>query len=385
MARELHHGGCERQLTEIALALDRERFEVHVGAFRVEGMRAGELRSAGVPLVSVPVKSFWHPGTLAALCKLGSYIRAHRIHLVHAFDVPLTIAAMPVARFLSPAIALASQRSHLDLIPKQGRRLVLFSERIAHGVVVNCEYMRRHLMEDGNIPPERIHLCRNGINLNSFRREPDAARPAALPLGALVIGALCVLRPEKGLTTLVDAFALVRGAAPGLRLLIVGSGPMLPELRRRARERGISDVCIFEPSTDQVPQWLRSIDVFVLPSLTEALSNSLMEAMACGCCCAASRVGGNPELIEDGVRGLLFEAGDPADLARALREVILNPDLRRRLAEAGHDFLHANFSIAAAARRMEEIYEGLLTARPGGDIAPSTGRGPGASDTARFP
>jgi glycosyltransferase involved in cell wall biosynthesis len=364
MARELHHGGCERQLTEIALALDPERFEVHVGAFRVEGMRAGELRSAGVPVVRVPVKSFWRPGAVVALCKLGRYIRANRIRLVHAFDVPLTIAAMPVVRFLSPAIALASQRSHLDLISKRKRRLVLFSERIAHGVVVNCEYIRRHLMEDGNIPAEKIHLCRNGIDLNRFRREPGAARPAALPPGALVIGAVCVLRPEKGLTTLVDAFALVRGAAPDLRLLIVGSGPMLPELRRRAAERGVLDACVFEPSTDQVPQWLRSIDIFVLPSLTEALSNSLMEAMACGCCCAASRVGGNPELIEDGVRGLLFEAGDPADLARALREVILKPDLRRRLAEAGHDFLHANFSIAAAARRMEEIYTGLLAGRP---------------------
>ena len=135
---------------------------------------------------------------------------------------------------------------------------------------------------------------------------------------------------------------------------------MLPDLETRARELGIADVCLFAPATCQVPEWLRHIDIFVLPSLSEAFSNSLMEAMACGCCAVASRVGGNPELVEDGVRGLLFKAGDAADLADALGRVILNPELRGLLADAGHDFLHAHFSTATAAGRMAEIYSQLI-------------------------
>jgi len=346
-------------MTETALGLDRELFEPHVGAFRTGGARGDELRAAGVPILHVPVRSFKTPGSLTAAWTLARYIRVHNIRLVHTFDLPLTAWAIPATLYLTDAVALASQRSHLDLASPGLRRALLFAERRAHGVVVNCKFLQRHLIEDGRIPPERIHVCYNGIDLNRFQRT-DAPRAAALPQDALVIGAVCVLRPEKGLPTLLEAFAAVRKLAPNLRLAIVGSGPMLPELERRAAELGISDACVFEPSTSRVTDWLSHIDIFVLPSLSEAFSNSLMEAMACGCCVAASRVGGNPELVEDGVTGLLFPPGDAAGLASALQKAIHDPDLRQRMADGARNFVQAHFSRETAARRMGEIYSGLL-------------------------
>jgi glycosyltransferase involved in cell wall biosynthesis len=362
MARELDVGGSERQMTEMALALDRARFEPAIAAFNAEGMRGDELRAAGVSILSLPVRSFKSPRTLGYAWQLARYIRSHRIRLVHTFDLPLTATAIPLTRLLTPAIALASQRSHLGLVSPRLRKALTFSERMAHGVVVNCEFLRRHLMEDAGIPGEKIHLCRNGIDLARFCRGPrdPRFRPAALPDASLVIGVVGGLRPEKGLATLLEAFARVCRLGPDLRLVLVGGGASQPDLEARARELGIAGACLFAPPTNQVPEWLRHIDIFVLPSLSEALSNSLMEAMACGCCAVASRVGGNPELIEDGVRGLLFKAGDAADLADALGRVILNPELRGRLADAGHDFLHAHFSTAAAAGRMAEIYSELI-------------------------
>ena len=360
MVRELHHGGSERQLTEVALGLDRSRFQPHVGAFRIEGIRADELRAAGVPIFHLPIQSFKSPSAIVSAWGLAQYIRAHDIRLVHTFDMPLTAYAIPLTRSLTSAVALASQRCHLSLASPSQRKFVLFAERRAHGVVVNCQFLERHLIDDAGIPPGRVHLCYNGLDLDRFRRA-SAKRPASLPVGSLVIGVVSVLRPEKGLITLLDAFADVRPAVPDLRLLMLGSGPMLSELQNRARELGIADACIFEPSTNRVDEWLQNIDIFVLPSLSEALSNALMEAMACGCCPIASRVGGNPELIEDGVRGLLFEPGNSAELARKLREVILNPELRARLSAAAHDFVHQNFSRNASALRMTEIYDELLT------------------------
>ncbi len=359
MVRELHHGGSERQLTELALSMDRSLFQPHVGAFRIGGIRADELRAAGVPILELPVRSFKSTDSLTGGLTLARYIQANNIKLVHTFDMPLTAYAIPITRLLTSAVALASQRCHLSLGGPRLHKMVVFAERRAHGIVVNCEYIKRHLVEEEGFAPDKIRICYNGIDFDRFRRGM-ANRPPTLPADALVIGVMCVLRPEKGLTTLVDAFAQVWRPESKLRLLIIGSGPMLGELQQRARDVGVFDACVFEPSTSRVEEWLRMIDIFVLPSLSEALSNSLMEAMACGCCTVASRVGGNPELIEDGKRGLLFEPGNSVDLASKLRELINGEELRTSLAAAAHDFLHANFSRGASARRMAEIYGEFL-------------------------
>jgi L-malate glycosyltransferase len=146
-----------------------------------------------------------------------------------------------------------------------------------------------------------------------------------------------------------------------LRLLIVGSGSMLGELRSQAEARGLAGACTFVPTTDQVAEWLRAIDIFVLPSTSEALSNALLEAMACGCCPVASRVGGNPELIRHGENGMLFEAGDVGQLADELETLVELRVLREQLAAKAR-LTAEQFSIAASARRMEEIYTELIEA-----------------------
>ena len=182
-----------------------------------------------------------------------------------------------------------------------------------------------------------------------------------------MIGTVCRLGPEKGLTTLIDAFADVHASRlnvpPSMKLAIVGSGPELDRIQARACDGGVFDHCVWQPATPEIPLWLRIFDIFVLPSLEEALSNSLMEAMACGCPAIASRVGGNPELIEDGVTGLLVERSDTAGLAAALRRLIEDRTLRRRLASAGEHFIRHRFSRRASAQRMGEIYLSAIESR----------------------
>jgi len=169
------------------------------------------------------------------------------------------------------------------------------------------------------------------------------------------MGVICALRPEKGLDTLLTAFANLSRSIDSLRLAIVGHGKSLDSLRALASRLGIDRRVHFEPGTARVIEWLRAFDIFVLPSLSEAFSNALMEAMACGCAVVASRVGGNPELVADD-RGRLFAPGDVQDLERILRQLIEQPDLRARLACGGAEFVQRNLSLNASARRMEEIY-----------------------------
>jgi len=254
---------------------------------------------------------------------------------------------------------VSSQRVDRALWPSAERHALRVTDRLVDGVVVNCEFLRGLLRGREKVPAGLIHLCYNGVEAGAFQLR-RGARPDALRAAALVVGTVCGLRPEKGLLTLVDAFAAVRGLVPGMKLAIVGSGPCLARLREQARALGVLPDCVFEATTPLVAGWLQAIDIFVLPSLSEALSNSLMEAMACGCCVVASQVGGNPELVTHGETGMLFEPGDATGLAGVLRLLVHDPARRNELATNASRLIRSHFSLAAAAQRMGEIYTALL-------------------------
>jgi len=356
MVRELDLGGSERQMAEIAKALDRSRFDPRVGCFRPSGLRGDDLEAAGVPIVHFPVPSL---ASLKGVLRIAAYIREQRIRLVHTFDTPTNLYGVPSARMAGSAVVVSSQRVDRALWPAVQRHGLRVTDRLIDGIVVNCEFLRRHLRDEEKVPAGLIHLCYNGIDTRTFQ-PVRGARPDALHAAGLVVGVICGLRPEKGLDALLDAFAAVRGFVPGMKLAIVGSGPCLADLQRQARGLGLLTDCVFEPATPRVAEWLHAIDIFVLPSLSEALSNSLMEAMACGCCVVASRVGGNPELVAHGATGMLFEPRDTAGLVAVLRVLLRNPALRGELASNAARLIQNRFSLEAAVRRMSQVYSALL-------------------------
>ncbi len=362
MARELGLGGTERQLAETAMALDREVFEPHAACFRGGGFRARELREAGVPVLELGVRSLISGSALRGALLLRRYLCLHRIRLVHTFDVPMDLFGAPAARFFGVPVVLSSQRAHRALTPGLTRHLLRVTDRMVNGIVVNSQSVARELQSADRVAPSLIRVAYNGVDTRAFSpAAPAASRP--WPDAQAVIGVVCALRPEKGLPLLLEAFGRVRGAYPGARLLIVGGGPALGGLRDIARSLHLESVCRFEPAVQNVAEWLRAIDIFVLPSLSEAFSNSLMEAMACGCCVIASDAGGNPELVDNGETGLLFRAGDSAALASRLAAVLADAARRLKLGAAAACRMRERFSREAAVRRMGGIYLEFLEGR----------------------
>jgi glycosyltransferase involved in cell wall biosynthesis len=361
MIQALGSGGSERQFSAMIRSIDRARFEPHAGILRAGGFRIPEIEAAGIPVVNFDVRSFRRPSVFAGALRMIGYMRKHKIRLVHAFDAPTVLFGVPVARAVPGVAILSSQRSHRDLTPATvpvSRWLLRLTDRMADAVLVNCRYLAQHLENDEGVPPQSVLLCYNGIDAGVFHPS-GRSRPPELAGASVVVGVVSVLRPEKNLGILLEAFA--RMSEPGAALVLVGDGDGREELSRLARQLRIGENCHFISATKDVAGWLRAIDIFVLPSLTEGLSNSLMEAMACGCCAVASRVGGNPELVADGETGLLFESGDTAGLAAALSRLAEDPDLRHRLSFAGSRFVIERFSIAAAAQRLADIYTDLLS------------------------
>ncbi|HKE28845.1 MAG TPA: glycosyltransferase [Bryobacteraceae bacterium] len=355
MARELDQGGVERDVAKIATHLDPTRFEAHVGSFSNKGLRYEELHTAGIPLLHLPAGSLLSRSAISAAIRLGRYLKKHAIQVLHCYDASAALG-VPVARCSGLPAILASQLSYREILDRGTQLVLRMTDPLADVVVVNCEAIRKYMVEVEGIPERRVELCYNGVDISQFY-PAQVPKPAQLAMSPLVVGTVCALRPEKGLCLLQEGFA--RSARLASKLAIVGSGAELPTLEKNAARLGITGDSVFIPATREVANWMQAIDIFVLPSYSEAFSNSLLEAMACGCAVIGSRVGGTPELIGEDERGLLFASGNADELARKISTLIQHKELRLKLAARAAAFAR-ELTIEVAARRTAAIYEKLL-------------------------
>jgi glycosyltransferase involved in cell wall biosynthesis len=361
VVRELSSGGIERDVTKLALGFPRDQFVPYVATYKPAGPRYEELKEAGVPVLHLDLSSIASVKALKAAAAMRRLIRERHIQLVHAFDAS-AIFAVPIARLLRVPVVLSSMLGSRSLLDDKTQKQYGFTDKLVDAVVVNCEAMRLHLIDDWAVPSERIELCYNGVDTREFYPDENGALPEYAD-ASIVIGAVCVLRAEKNLGLLQEAFAKVRHLSTNPRLLIVGSGPELEKLKANAERLRIAESSVFVPASKQVAAFMRTIDVFVSCSYSEAFSNSILEAMACGTCIVGSRVGGTPELISDAERGLLFTSNDVNDLADKLARLIQEPALRRQFGEKAAQFAATRLSMEENLRRTSEIYVKFLRAK----------------------
>ena len=232
--------------------------------------------------------------------------------------------------------------------------------RWVHRFVSVSDDLARWLVGTVGIPAHKVVRIANGVDAEKFRPPPDKARAKrnmGLAPEAFVVGTVGRLDPVKDLHTLLAAFAgLVREAADA-QLLVAGSGPCFADLKRSAAELGVHGRVRFLGERKDIPAVLQAMDVFVLPSVAEGLSNTLLEAMATGLPVAATRVGGNPDAVLDGRTGVLWEPGDAAALQRVLLRYRRDAFLREAHGEAGRSRVLREFSLD----RMVQAYEALYT------------------------
>ena len=307
MVREMGQGGCERDLAKLAQAIDRSKFNPHVGCFIAQGVRFPDIQALGIPVVEFPVRSFQSMSAVHGARQMGRYLHDHQIKVVHCFDGPTVLFGITVAYFNRVPAIVSAQLGKRELYTKLHHRLVRATDRLADVVVANSRAIQQYLIQNEHVPANRTYLCYNGVDTESFHPAVEP-RPPCVAGASLVIGTVCALRLEKRVELLVHAFAKVRHLMPGMKLLIVGSGAELPKLQALQRDLNLGEDCIFEPAKTEVVPWMRALDIFVISSETESFPNGLLEAMACGCSSIGSRVGGIPELITEGVSGLLFES-----------------------------------------------------------------------------
>lgn len=243
---------------------------------------------------------------------------------------------------------------------KRNRIRRLVAPLVTRFVTVSHD-LQEWLTSTVGLPAAKVVTIHNGVDLARFSHEGREAGRQALAVDdhTVLVGAVGRLDPVKDHAGLLDAFASLDQSAIRIELVLVGDGPCRAALERRSQAADLAGRVHLLGERSDVATLLKGLDVYVLPSIAEGISNTILEAMATGLPVVATRTGGNPELVEDGVTGALVPIRNPAALAAALHAYVTNPRLRRLHGQAGRRRATDEFALERMASRYGDLYLSL--------------------------
>ena len=378
LVERLVHGGAERLAAEIATRLDPQRFAStlcvtrwtdpgHAASGDLPQRTRERAETAGVRFIGLDRRGPWDLPAWAPLVRL---LRSGGVQIVHGHMFGSNVWAVTLGRLASVPVVV----THEHTWAFSGGRLRGIADRrlIAAGsdVVIACSQEdRRRMIERQRIAPTAVRFVPNGID----GRSPTPGRDVRAELGiagaAPVVGSVGALRPQKRFDVLLRAAAVLAPRCPGLRVVLVGEGAERARLEALAAELELGDTLLMLGAREDVPDILQAFDVAVTSSDFEGSPLSVMEYMEAGLPVVATAVGGLPQMIHDGVHGVLVPRRDPVALADAIAGLLADPQRRRELGAAGRARRRAEFDLGVMVGRIEQLYEQLYAARSGGCAA----------------
>jgi glycosyltransferase involved in cell wall biosynthesis len=360
------YGGGERLARDIAIRLDQQRFETVFCVSRpvpAAELAAGRkaIEGAGVRLDVLDRSS---RGDLRTWLRAAGIYRAWGVDVLHSHKFGSNVwGALLKGRMGSPRFVAHEHTWSFQGSPERkflDRQLIA---RRADAFVAVSGPDRKRMIELEGIPPGKVRLIPNGIpDPPPQQRSRDLRAELGIPPQTPLLGAVATLRPQKALDVLIRAVAALRPEFPTLQVLVAGGDADHAErarLEQIAAEAGVLDAVRLLGERDDVPDLLEALDVAVLSSDFEGSPLSVMEYMEAGLPVVATRVGGVPDVVEDGVTGTLVEPQDSPALALAVAELLRDPVRARAMGEAGRERRRRLFSIAATTAAVERLYEEL--------------------------
>ena len=365
LTKGLGRGGAEQLLGLMAAHIDRARFQIEIAYLLAwKDALVPEFEDRGIETHCLDMH---HGVDVSWVVRLRSLVRRGKFDLIHTHSPYPAVAA----RIATGDKAIPLIHTEHNVWPQYRWATYVGNAVTYHRNAVVLAVSRQ--VAESVKPPwwmpwvtvPSVEVMHHGIDDSRICRGSDARARARRTLGLredeFVVGTVGNLRPQKDHHSLLAAFRMLPdpGSGPPTRLVIVGAGPLEGQLRRQAIHCGLEQRVLFTGSRDDVPEILPAFDVFVLSSVYEGLSIALIEAMAAGLPSVATRVGGTPEALTDGLNGLLIPPRDPGAITAAIGRLLQDEPLRRRL---GHEAARSaqRFTIGTAVRRLEELYGDVL-------------------------
>lgn len=345
-------------MVELIRRLDPREFRVHLACFHRRGPLLDTIAGRVHSIEAFPVAGFGRPHAWRQLAAFARWCRRVDAHIVHTCELYSNVFGLPGAALAGVPVRIGNRR---ELATPDKSRGQLIAQRAgyaaAHAVVANSQAAAAQLRREG-VPSRKIHVIPNGIDLDAFAHrqapEDNAARPRIITVANL--------RPEKGHDTLLAAAARVARVRPDAEWTIVGDGPLRKALEQDAAARGLDGRVRFLGERRDVPALLAASDIFVLPSRWEASPNALIEAMASGLPVVATRVGGIPELVDDGATGTLVNAGDDEAMSAAVLALLERAGRAAALGRAARASVE-RLSFDRMVERFAHLYQSELHRR----------------------
>ena len=352
-------GGAERMISTLTAALNQGQLRIIVGLFR-SGWLQTECEARGVKTCVMPLAGRFNLQWFRACLRL---LRKEQVALIHAHEFSAILCGWIVAMLAGvPFVATVHGKNYFW---EKLRRRVVYRLVSRHGTLIAVSKdLKQFICDKVGIPEKRVEVIYNGVTpAQTIADEEIQKCKAELEVSGCypLLGVVGSLYPVKGHRFLLEAMPEILRRWPNARLLVIGRGELEVALKEQVAQLAIDANVHFLGMRQDVPRLLSILDVFVLPSLSEGLSLALLEAMASGKPVVATRVGGNPELIDHGRTGFLIQPEDEKDLAANLLNLLSDPEMMQQFGRQASERVQQHFSMGQMVDRYRDLYTRLWT------------------------
>ena len=353
-------GGAERQIYELAKGLDKDKFNVTVASLECVGQAPRQLvEGIGCRLETFRVVRVYGLSGFIQGLKFFRFLKTARVDIVQTYHFSSDIWGVFWAHLAGVPVIISNRRDMGFWRKNHHAPAYRFINRWVKKIVTVTESVKKMVIETEGVAPSKVEVICNGVDV-SVGRQPSDVRSLKEELGIkeneLVVIHVANLKPVKGHRFLLRAFAEIIRQVPHVKLLLIGKDELNGSLHRLASQLDIANNVLFLGTRQDVPDLLSAADICVLPSLSEGMSNAILEYMAAGKPVVATNVGGNPELIKNGFNGFLVAVENVEELKNALLALIKDAGKRQAMGANGFTRVKQEFSMEKMVRKYEELF-----------------------------